>query len=312
MEFVNNLKDPIIFDPKEIRTKENFLRPNQELFANPKPSKVLPENKRNFLITHFLEDESSEKKPLIKEGQHIKQINSRLFSERREQIRSNSNPMLFSFLTDRKRVSLQFPSDYFEMITKDYLPQYRKHKLNSDEFRTCRIKTDSQAMNEYYSQKKFLKKHTFSNPTLKMKNASINTPTAPSTSAQAQLVMNESSLSSIQKMKFELMRNHRPQSSLCFPKEKKTPREDTSNTSIKTGRSKINRPYTMIESVRKVGLASSHKSKPSIEKSKKFNHGSQIEPAIILTTLDNIPGLEFNQSMSRLPTKKLFSLIILG
>jgi len=123
MEFVNNLKDPIIFDPKEIRTKENFLRPNQELFANPKPSKVLPENKRNFLITHFLEDESSEKKPLIKEGQHIKQINSRLFSERREQIRSNSNPMLFSFLTDRKRVSLQFPSDYFEMITKDYLPQ---------------------------------------------------------------------------------------------------------------------------------------------------------------------------------------------
>ena len=319
MEFLNIITEPIKFDIKEIKAKESFYQPNQDLFSKSKAlekeEKKQPQKKK-FMIPRIFEDETSSKKPVILIPPKIEIKHDGLHSERkREHFRTNSNPMLFSFLTDRKRASLQMPPDYFDMmmIKKDQLKlkQHQKNKLGSEDFKTFRIKNDAYNMCEYYSKQKFSNDKIVTNTNLHRKNFSINTP---STSARAHLQVNESSISSIKMMKFELMRNHRPQSSNFFikeGKEKKTPREDMSASSIKTNKSKSNQKQK--EPLKKSVLAfQKPKSKQSLEKSRRLQLKDEgkvhTEPAINLIGVNfanlKIPGVDFRESFSRLPSKR--------
>ena len=315
LAFLNSLKEPIHFDKKEFKTNEHFFKPNTELFVKSTSAKsvkstkfksVLSQKRKNVIIPQLFKDEIPENF----QEQHNNNHNSLPYkTNSKKEIRSNSNPLLFSFLTDRKRVSLQLPSDYFDIITKEILPQYRKNKISSDELRNIRIKTSSKGMCEYYSQKKFSKKHTFSNGSMKIKTLSINTPTAPSSSARGNLLFNETTMSSIKKMKFDLMKNQRPQSStnLIFSKKKQTPRDDDSQNSMKnsmkiTNKTKINKSYLNIETPKKI----SSKKSINFEKSRKsFRHisNNNINPIISPSNLHIDELLEI-KSLVHIPTKK--------
>lgn len=235
LDFLKSLSEPIKFNPKEMQMNEQFLSSNQELFSQ-KPQKSTKTkvklkldlkkatHRKNFTNPNFIEDNFGVSK---NEEVQMKDRMAKLVlnSERKEPTRSFSNPMLFSFsfLTDRRKGSLQPLMEYLQFKNKEKTPQNLA--------RIFRIKTDSQGMHEYYSQKSFLKKSEWKKfGTSKIKTSSIYTPTAYSTSARGQAPLNETMISSIKKMKFDFMTIKRPNSSVNLSSKKKTPREENNST----------------------------------------------------------------------------------
>lgn len=292
LDFLKSLNEPIKFNPKEIQTNENFLSSNQLFSQNPqKTTKTKVKlkldlkkatHRKNFTSPNFIEDNLtvSKKGEVLMKNSIPKLV---LNSERKEPARSFSNPLLFSFsfLTDRRRGSLQALMEYLQLNKKkEQTPQNMNNK------RVFRIKTDSQGMHEYYSQKSFSKKSEWKKfGTSKIKTSSIYTPTAYSTSARGQAPLNETMISSIKKMKFDFMTIKRPNSSVNLCSKKITPREENNSTN-RSNKGK-HKSYAFVDTKKSIQL----NQQPSLRKSYKKDRNSSVNNFLQSKGSSNFDGL---------------------
>lgn len=310
LEFISSLQEPISFNPLDFKTSETF----HEVQLSPKVVKKKPTSFRlNLQVNNPVLNSSVLKKKNKTEHSNLnnaanltkknnfqsKVQNNGLLSERVwKDLRSNSNPLLFSFLTDRRRVSLQMPPDYVKMIKNEVLPQFKKKGTSS-------LKIDYNEKFEYYSQKNFSRKIDFFSKTTKTQSVNTLSTSQACLNNNNTQANTETTLSSINKMKFELMRIKRPQSSWTFlssRKKIKTPREESQIDKPPARNSKSIKTYLGLESPKKSFIANRKKS--YLKETKEKGRGSNNNLNSIGNS-SNMDGLgESLFRMNRLSSKK--------